>query len=148
MPSLFPSDTIYKSNLSNKVIDENYEFKSTYAYDFVNKKFLKNNDGTIRKLSVYDSYILWCHKALMTTRYMYCIYSYTYGVDKIDFVNLDTKAIELEIIRTVTECLKVHPLTKTVNNFTFIWGNSKVDYTFELVSTMSSSILSSTIELR
>ena len=76
MPSLLPTGTVLESNIKQQA---SYEFKSTYAYDFVNKKFIKNTDGTIKKLTVFDSYVVWCHKALLTTRYMYCIYDYYYG---------------------------------------------------------------------
>ena len=146
MPSLLPAGTVLESNIKQQA---SYEFKSTYAYDFVNKKFIKNTDGTIKKLTVFDSYVVWCHKALLTTRYMYCIYDYYYGADKIDIVNLDETAIELEIKRTVKECLMVHPLTKSVDNFTFIWTDTRIDYTFELTSTLSSkTLMSSSIELR
>ena len=72
------------------------------------------------------------------------------GVDEIDMVNLDNESIELEIIRTVEECLKAHPLTKSVQSFEFFWLDDVVMYDFELTYNLgnSTTLLSGTLEMR
>lgn len=146
MPSLLPTSTIYQSTLD---AETSYEFKKTYEYDFINKKFIKNTNGFINKLSVFDSWVQWCHKALLTSRYIYCIYDYNFGLDEIQLSKLDDASVELELQRTIKECLITHPLTQSVGNFSFIWTEDKLEYTFEVFSTLSNStIISDYIELR
>ena len=145
MANLYPVNVNFVSSLNNS----EYEFKSTYAYDFESKTLTKNIDGTVKKLSVFDSYVQWCLKALLTSRYCYPIYDNYYGCDKIDINNIDYEALKLEIKRTVTECLKVHPLTKDVSNFDFEFRDEEIYYTFDLTSTLgSSATLNSTLILR
>ena len=147
MPSLFPTGTYFTSSLE---AEKEYEFKKTYSFDFINNKFLRGSDGRVKKLSIIESYIQWCKKALLTLRYKYAIYDYDYGVDEIDMVNLDNESIELEITRTVEECLKAHPLTKSVQNFEFSWLDDVVMYNFELTYNLgnSTTLLSGTLEMR
>lgn len=149
MANLFPLSSI---TTVQKTEDESKnELKGSYAFDFEKGEFIKNADGTIKVLDLYESYVQWCKKAMLTDRYSCNSYSSIYGKDTIP-VTLDKKAIELEIIRITTECLMVHPATKSVSDFTFDWDNEKhseLYFTYVVNSTFNKeSVLNSTMKVR
>lgn len=128
MANLFPT-----GSLENITIKEtaDVEFKGSYAINFETGEFIKNPDGSIKILDEFEGYIQWCEKAMLTARYKYGAYSNRYGKDIIGST-LDNKALELEIKRITQEALMVHPMTKSVDNFLFTWGNGEVNYTYEV----------------
>lgn len=135
MANLFPT-----GSLENVTLKENktVEFKGSYAIDFKTMEFIKNLDGTIKVLDVFESYIQWCQLAMMTARYKYKAYSSKFGRDIIG-KTIDTKAMELELKRITTEALMVHPMTSSVDNFVFTWGNGEVYYTYDVTTTKGQS---------
>ncbi|GAA0076202.1 DUF2634 domain-containing protein [Clostridium sp. CTA-5] len=132
MANLFPIDSLE----SSKIIQEskNIEFKGTYAFNFKTGEFIKNSDGSVKILDEFEAYIQWCEKAMLTNRYEYNAYSEKYGKDIIGSF-IDKKAIELELKRITQEALMVHPLTKSVDSFSFEWKDSDVYYNFEVTTT-------------
>lgn len=128
MVNLFPINSLDSVTIKeNKKID----FKGTYAINFETREFIKNPDGKVRILDEFEGYIQWCEKAMLTARYKFRAYSNKYGRDNID-LTVDKKAIELEIKRITNEVLMVHPMTKSIENFLFVWGNGEVNYTYEV----------------
>lgn len=128
MANLFPIGSLETITLKeNKQI----EFKGSYAVNFETGKFIKNLDGTIKILDAFEGYIQWCYLAMMTARYKYRAYSSKFGKDVIGSVP-DNKAMELELKRVTQEALMVHPMTESVDNFSFDWRNGEVYYEYEV----------------
>lgn len=141
MSNLFPIGSLETTTLIN---NSNTNFKGTYAFDFESGDFVKNADGSIKILSEFEAYVQWCQKAMSTRRYKYRAYTSKFGKDIIGST-LDQDAIELELKRITQEALMVHPLTKSVDDFTFTWDDSSVDYTYQVTSTKGqTTTLSST----
>ncbi|HBJ2623618.1 UNVERIFIED_ORG: hypothetical protein B2H98_06815 [Clostridium botulinum] len=132
MPNLFPTNNEEIINLEK---NNQQEFKGSYAINFETGEFIKNKDGTIKVLNEDEAYIQWCEKAMLTARYKYGAYSNRYGKDIIGSDITDKKFIELEIKRITQEALMVHPLTKSVDSFSFEWKGSNVYYSFEVTTT-------------
>ncbi|WP_252224279.1 MULTISPECIES: DUF2634 domain-containing protein [unclassified Clostridium] len=132
MPNLFP--TVNKEIIN---LEENnkQEFKGSYAINFETGEFIKNSDGTIKILDEFEAYVQWCEKAMLTARYKYGAYSDRYGKDIIGSDITDKKFVELELKRITQEALMVHPLTKSVDSFSFEWKGSDVYYSFEVTTT-------------
>lgn len=140
MASLFASGSLESTNLTSSTV----EFKGSYAINFETMEFIKNPDGTTKILDAFDAYIQWCELAMMTARYKYMAYSSKFGKDIIGKIP-DKQAMELEIKRVTKEALLVHPMTASVDNFVFAWGNGEVDYTYEVTTTTGQSkVLTST----
>ena len=132
MPNLFPTKNEESINLEE---NKQQEFKGSYAINFETGEFIKNPDGTIKILDEYEAYAQWCEKTLLTARYKYGAYSNRYGKDIIGSDIIDKKFIELELKRITQEALMVHPLTKSVDSFSFEWKGSDVYYNFEVTTT-------------
>lgn len=141
MANLFPTGSLDITTLTDS---SNVDYKGTYAFDFETGDFICNADGSIKILDEFEAYVQWCQKAMLTTRYKYRAYSSKFGKDIIG-TSMDQKAIELELERTTRETLMVHPMTSSVDDFTFTWGNGEVYYTYYVTSTKGqSTTLSST----
>ncbi|ALB46206.1 DUF2634 domain-containing protein [Clostridium beijerinckii] len=130
MSNLFPIGSLETTTLTN---NSNTNFKGTYAFDFESGDFVKNADGSVKILNEFEAYVQWCQKAMITSRYQYSAYSSKFGKDIIGS-ELDNAAIELELKRITQEALVVHPMTESVDNFTFTWENGEVYYTYEVTS--------------
>ncbi|MZK53684.1 DUF2634 domain-containing protein [Clostridium beijerinckii] len=142
MANLFPTSSVYTAVLTDT---SNIDYKGTYAFDFETGEFIRNADGSIKVLSEFEAYVQWCQKAMSTRRYKYRAYTSKFGKDIIGST-LDQDAIELELKRTTQEALMVHPLTKSVDDFTFTWDDSSVDYTYQVTSTKGQTITLSSTE--
>lgn len=148
MPNLFPNGSLENIILKEK---KPAEFKGSYAFDFEKGEFIKNSDGSIRKVNDFEAYIQWCQKAMMTARFKYIAYSSRYGEESKNIIgsDLDDKAIELEIKRITKETLLVHPRTRDVENFKFRWNNGQVDYEYEVVTIFSErEVINKTMKVR
>jgi hypothetical protein len=142
MNSLFPINSLEAITVKeNKKI----EFKGSYAFNFETKEFIKNPNGTIKILDEFEGYIQWCEKAMLTARYKYMAYSNRYGKDSID-LTLDKKVMELEIKRITKEALMVHPMTSSVDNFSFDWRNGEVYYSYEVTTTQKQKKIITSIQ--
>lgn len=137
---------LYATNLlsNDEVTDSNNDFlqKKSYAIDFNTMKFIKNQDGTVKLLDELESYMQWCQLAMMTSRKIYMAYSDKFGKDIIGS-DLDKAATELEIKRITQDALMVHPLTESVDNFTYTWEGNKCFYEYDVNSTLGLKRLSS-----
>lgn len=135
MANLFPSGSLETVPIKEST---EIEFKGSYAIDFETGEFIKNPDGTIKILDAFEAYIQWCQFAMMTARYKYMAYSSRFGRDIIGKVS-DRQAMELELKRITKEALMVHPMTSSVDNFTFTWENGEVYYEYEVSTTTGQS---------
>ncbi len=135
MANLFPTGSFNNATLTD---NSNIDYKGTYAWDFEAGDFICNADGSIKVLNEFEAYVQWCQKAMLTSRYKYSAYTSKFGKDIIGST-LDPKAIELEVQRITQEALLVHPMTKTVDNFNFIWDGSELYYTYDVTSTKGQS---------
>lgn len=148
MDNLFPIGSL--ENITLK--DKQYKvFKGSYAFDFQAGEFIKNSDGSIKKVNDFESYIQWCQKAMMTARFKYMAYSSKFGEEGNNIIGsiLDDKAIELEIKRITTEALIVHSRTEGVENFRFNWKNGEVNYDYEIITIYEErKVLNNTMKVR
>ncbi len=131
MPNLFPTANEEIINLEE---DRKQEFKGSYAINFETGEFIKSSDGTVKILDEFEAYIQWCQLAMMTIRYKYMAYSNRFGRDIIGSSITDKNFIELELKRITQEALMVHPLTKSVDSFSFEWKGSNVYYSYEITT--------------
>lgn len=135
MANLFPINSIESITVKE---DATFELKSSYAIDFETMTFIKNPDGTVKVLSGYDAYIQWCQLAMMTIRNKFKAYSYRFGRDKLN-TKLNKEATEMELKRITQEALMVHPNTKSVDSFSFIWKNGEVYYEYKVTPVQGQS---------
>ncbi|NFO40775.1 DUF2634 domain-containing protein [Clostridium botulinum] len=131
MPNLFPTANEEIINLEE---DRKQEFKGSYAINFETGEFIKSSDGTVKILDEFEAYIQWCQLAMMTIRYKYMAYSNRFGRDIICSSITDKNFIELELKRITQEALMMHPLTKSVDSFSFEWKGSNVYYSYEITT--------------
>lgn len=151
MANLFPENTSFQVT-DLDIINEEFDFKGSYLFDFEKGDFVKDSTGAIIKCDDKYAYVQWCNKALDTPRFRYA-YSNLYGqeFDELMQNKMSTSAIELEIQRMVTETIMVHPRSSTVINFNFKWTEDKqeVAYDFEVKTINGESIIiDSTLDLR
>lgn len=130
MANLFPTGSLDIITLTD---NSNVDYKGTYAFDFETGEFIRNMDGSIKILNEFEAYVQWCQKAMLTSRYKYSAYSSKFGKDIIGS-EFENDAIELEVQRITQEALMVHPMTKSVENFTYTWNDSELYYTYEVTS--------------
>jgi hypothetical protein len=128
MANLFATGSLEAITLKE---NEKIEFKKSYAINLGTGEFIKNPNGSIKVLDYFEAYIQWCYLAMMTARYKYMAYSDRFGRDIIG-KSIDKKAMELEIKRVTQETLYVHPMTDSVDNFSFDWKNGEVYYEYEV----------------
>ena len=140
MANLFPTDSI--SNTEDLASAQQFIQKQSYAIDFETMQFIKNPDGTVKLLDELESYMQWCQLAMLTTRKIYMAYSDKFWKDMIGS-DLDKAATELEIKRITQDALMVHPLTKSVDNFTYTWEGNKCFYEYDVNSTLGLKRLNS-----
>ncbi|NFO57735.1 DUF2634 domain-containing protein [Clostridium botulinum] len=131
MPNLFPT---VNEEIINLEENNKQEFKGSYAINFEAGAFIKNSDGTIKILDEFETYIQWCQLAMMTIRYKYMAYSNKFGRDIIGSSITDKNFIELELKRITQEALMVHPLTKSVDSFSFEWKGNDLYYNYEITT--------------
>lgn len=143
MANLFPSGSLESTNLTDSSLTN--EYKGSYAINFDTMEFIKNPDGTTKILDVFETYIQWCQLAMMTARYKYMAYTSRFGRDIIG-KTVDQKAMELELKRVTKEALMVHPMTESIGDFVFTWGNGEVYYTYAVTTKTGQSNILSNIE--
>ena len=142
MPKIFMDDITI--NLNKKV--SNYNFGSSYAYDFETGEFIKDEFGKIKKLSIYESYIQWCRKALLTKRNCYEAYSKNFGMDDIN-PSYDIESMKIEVKRIFSECLMAHPYTSMLTNWRFEVQKTKLYYSFDLYSKFETEVINEYIDM-
>lgn len=141
--NLFPEEDIIEE-IDDETLYDDIKFKPSYAFDFKKGEFVINPDGTIAKCNELDAYRQWCNKVMLTPRYKIG-YSWAYGHELKTLIgsSMCKKAIELEIKRITIETLKVHPLTKEVDNFVFVWSDNgkDVSYSYRITTIYDENIL-------
>lgn len=128
MANLFPVNSIESITIKE---NSTFELKGSYAIDFETMTFIKNPDGTVKILNGYDAYIQWCQLAMMTARNRFKAYTYRFGRDELN-KELNKEATEMEVKRITQEALMVHPNTKSVDSFSYTWGNGELYCEYEV----------------
>lgn len=107
--SLFPfiNHEVEEDQVKTSVIPVEYEI------DFETCKL------TGRLVKGKDAIRIWVHKALLTTRYKYIIYSWDYGheIEELIGKNYNHDFISAEVKRFIEECLSVNPYILSIDNF-------------------------------
>lgn len=117
--------------------------------------FLRNDIGEIQLITVYKEYEfnfntntltgkilegkaalkMWIYKALLTSRYVYPIYSWDYGQDLEELIGqgYETDFIKSEVERRIQDCLMVNERIIRCHSFelSFINDQLKVSFTVE-----------------
>ncbi|MFU0784316.1 DUF2634 domain-containing protein [Clostridium sp.] len=140
MPDLFPDNMNYSDDTID-ISNSDTEYKGSYKFDFDKGEFVKNPDGTIKKCDDVEAYKQWCQLAMSTPRGMLG-YSTLFGheLNTLTGTEYSKEAVELEVKRMTMEALMVHPRTKDVTNFSFIWqdsGELYYEYTVVTVDNIS-----------
>lgn len=141
---LYPENVIEDSDVE---LDIEFKQKRSYEIDFNTMTFKKDSKGKCILLDEMDSLRQWCQLALLTDRSIYIAYDERFGIDKIIGTS-DRKLVQLEIERTVTEALTVHPLINNVIDFKYEWKDESCYYTFEVISTLGNYSMQETYEMR
>ncbi|MDD6400619.1 MAG: DUF2634 domain-containing protein [Lachnospiraceae bacterium] len=135
MANLFPINSI--ESITPKE-NKTFELKGSYAIDFETMTFIKNPNGTVKILSGFDAYIQWCQLAMMTVRNRFKAYTYRFGRDELN-KELNKEATEMELTRIRQEALMAHPNTKSVDSFSYTWGNGEVYYEYTVTPVQGQS---------
>lgn len=133
MPNLFPDNDYQESSIS---VSSESEYKGSYKFDFDKGDFAKNPDGSIARCNGLEAYKQWCQK-VMNTPLRLLAYSKLFGHELNTLIGSEYSkgAVELEVKRMTMEALLVHPKTKDVTNFSFVWQNSgELYYTYTVIS--------------
>jgi hypothetical protein len=130
VPNLFPDAFTEAKNTDNSTISNNNKtFGNSFKFDFETGEFVLSPSGKFVRTVDYESWVEWCQKALFTPRYRFLTYDDAYGQEFESLIGqvFTRLAIESEIKRMAAECLKAHPMTDKVTNFTFTWDADMTD---------------------
>lgn len=88
-----------------------------YAWDFDKNDFIMEN-GKTKIVTGSEAVKIWVYKALKTPRYEHPAYSFDYGHELEELMNLglSKEALQSETQRYLNDCLKVNPYIKDVRN--------------------------------
>lgn len=109
-------------------IEEAHHITTYKEYEFD----LNNNTLTGRLLEGKEALKMWIYKALLTSRYIYPIYSWDYGQDLDELIGHEYEVdyIKSEVERRVTECLLVNERITRCHNFEINFINDTLHITF------------------
>lgn len=113
-----------------------------WNFNFETGEFILDGRGNPQKLDDWNTWRLWCMKALLTIRNAYLAYSGNYGseLDRLVGTSFNRAAIETEIRRMVIDALKVNPRVQRVEKFQFQWDGKVVSVTFRVWPTVGQPI--------
>ena len=125
--SLFPFMTRGADTSTLTTIDTHKE----YAFSFEDGKLI----GKV--LEGKEALKVWIYKTLLTTRYIYPIYTWDYGQDLDELIGkgYEKGFIESEVERRIKECLLVNDKITSCSNFeiNLVNDNLQVSFTAETV---------------
>ena len=111
------------------------EYRPSLKWDIESGDFVRDGTNRIMTSDGYDAFKIWCLKAVQTERYTCAAYSDDIGVEMEDACKeLDQRAVELSIERTIRETLEVNPRTAAVEDFEFSWNGDEVYATFTVIA--------------
>ena len=123
--SLFP---FMRSNVEET---QSVTTRKEYEFDF------NNNALTGKILEGKEALKMWIYKALLTSRYIYPIYSWDYGQDLDELIGqgYEVDYIKSEVERKVTECLLVNDKITRCHDFDINLINDTLHITFTAETT-------------
>lgn len=147
MPNLFPLDTTVDAMVQDNAQLPEVQQKTpsrSWKFDFAKGDFVRDPTGKVIEVDSYETWVQWCQKAIMTTRYSRIAYSHNYGTEYEDLIGkaYTHDAIESEIKRMTIEALMVNSYTKSVDSFSFTWDGDSVYF-----SCIVTSILNDTAQI-
>lgn len=142
--SIFPDffnenvEIIIKPNRTT--LSEELPIPKEYAWDFEKNEFILEI-GSNKILTGAEAIKVWIYKTLNTSRYKYGAYSWDYGHELEELINLglSKEALFCEVERYLNECLKVNPYIKAINSIDLKLDGSKLGINF-LVDTLYSEV--------
>ena len=132
--SIFPFIDV--ENVSTQTEDELPMLKE-YAYDFQKNELLLDENGCTYMTEGNEALRIWIFKALITERFHYTAYSFTFGSEIQDQVigqAMNEEIVKLELERFIIEALMVNPYIKRLDNFTFKNTSTEMEVSFDCTS--------------
>ncbi|NLW89980.1 MAG: DUF2634 domain-containing protein [Syntrophomonadaceae bacterium] len=135
MANLLPTDTVSGLTI-DKEASTPITFGKGWKFDFDAGEFVTTPTGRTATADENEAFMEWCQKALLTPRYRHLIYGRQYGHDFDDLIGrgFSREVIESEIQRIVKETLTVDPRTDEVKNLVFVWEDSRLYFTCDVIS--------------
>lgn len=125
MANLFPEsmEQSWEDSGSPELLEDEVILGRSWRFDFDAGEFVMTPTRKIAQVDGMDAWVMWCQKAIRTSRYRHLIYSRQYGQELDELIGRGySRAVqESEIQRMVTETLMVDLRTLSVDGFTFIW---------------------------
>ncbi len=140
MASLLPTDSLTPIT-EIELTSSEIKYGKGWKFDYDKMDFISSPTGKIVPASGLETFMEWCQKSLLTSRYKYMIYTSNYGNEYEDLLGkgYSKTIIESEIKRMTIEALIYDPRTLSVGNFTFSWLEDGVYFMCEIVSTYGES---------
>lgn len=137
--SIFPD--IMAQTIHHSMIDEHIEYGSEISIDYNTGQILLE-DGEPKVFTGLKALEIWIEKALLTARYRWPIYSWSYGSEITDIIglSLNVGVTEAEIQRVVREAIIYDTRIKDVYNFKITKNKDKLEIEFT-VDTMLNDTL-------
>lgn len=131
---MFPALDIYKTETQNSSQKDLPIFREI-AIDFRTGAPIMNN-GNFVIVEKNEALKVWGWKALNTERYRYPGYSWRYGGEFEELINmgLSPEAMEEELKRQAEEVLMSNPYIKGVKSISFEVDGSHVEFSFSLIT--------------
>lgn len=108
-------------------------FQKSYDFDFEVGEFVSDGGNKVQKSESYVAWAQWCIKAVQIERFSCLAYSSDVGIESEDIRRQDTReGSESVFEKTITEALKVHVNTESVQNFVFEWENGSIIGSFTI----------------
>lgn len=122
--SLFPF-------MTEQVESKNNDIYKEYEFDF------NTSQLTGKILEDKAALKMWIYKALLTSRYVYPIYSWDYGQDLEELTGqgYETDFIKSEVERRIQECLMINTHIKGCHSFDISFVNDTLQISFTVNTT-------------
>ncbi|MCD7812143.1 MAG: DUF2634 domain-containing protein [Ruminococcus sp.] len=133
--SIFPF--IDSSSSTSTDSTDDLEVLKEYAYDFENNELLLDENGCTYLVEKNEALRIWIFKALLTERFHYTAYDFTFGSEYQDQLighALNSDVVRLEMERFIIEALMTNPYIKRLDNFTFENTTAGMKVSFEVTS--------------
>lgn len=109
------------------------KYKPSVQWDHDKGDFYVGSSGHLEESTGIETFKTWCCKVAMTERYRCLAYPSEIGVEMVDALDeLDEKAVESAVERTITEALSVNPRTEYVRDFVFSHNGDKLECQFRV----------------
>ncbi len=137
--SIFPD--IMTQTIYNAETDRNIDYGSEIRMDY-NTGEIVIEDGEPKIFTGLEALRIWVEKALITARYRWPIYSWSYGSEITDIIglSLNSGVTKAEIRRVVREALIYDTRIKDISNFKINKNKDKLNIEFT-VNTMLNDTL-------